>query len=170
MDLEVVAAVLRFGVLRGLVRWSACARATLDVLGVPLPRRGVMIAGDFARAGAMAAMATTALSGGPNALVYALAAFSAICGTAFGPAQSALLPTLARSAEELTAANVVSATLESFGIFGGPALGGLLLAATNPGTVFAAVAGTFLWSAANVARLPGDDRAPAPRAGVLDEA
>jgi hypothetical protein len=129
-----------------------------------------MLAADLVRAAAMASMAALALEGGPRGLIYALAACSAVTGTAFGPAQSALLPSLARSPEELTAANVVSTTLESFGIFGGPALGGLLLAATSPGTVFATVAGTFLWSAFNVARLPEDAHEPPPRAGVLDEA
>ena len=77
-----------------LIRWipAAVAAPWMSVLGDRLPRRRVMLAADLARATAMAAMATTALTGGPNAVVYALAACSAICGTAFGPAQSALLP------------------------------------------------------------------------------
>jgi MFS family permease len=155
-----------------VIRWipAAFAAPWMSVLGDRLPRRRVMLAADIARAGAMAAMAATALGGGPRTVIYLLAACSAVSGTAFGPAQSALLPSLARTPEELTAANVVSTTIESFGIFGGPALGGLLLAATSPGVVFAAAAGTFVWSALNIARLPDDPRVPAPRASVLDEA
>jgi len=58
--------------------------------------------------------------------------------------QSALLPQLAKTPEELTAANLVLTTVESSGIFLGPALGGILLAATNAQTVFAAAAGGFV--------------------------
>jgi len=70
---------------------------------------------------------------------------------AFQPAESALLPTLAESPEELAAANVASSTIESAGYFVGPALGGVLLAVSNVQTVFAATAVAFLWSAAMVA-------------------
>ena len=80
--------------------------------------------------------------------------------TAFMPAQSAITPTLARTPEELTAANVTASTIESVGVFLGPALGGLLLAATSPGVVFAATAVTYLWSALLVARIQADRPEP----------
>jgi hypothetical protein len=69
------------------------------------------------------------------------------------PMQSALLPQLARTPEELTAANLVVTTIESSGIFLCPAIGGLLLAATNTETVFAAAAGSFALSALLVAAI-----------------
>jgi hypothetical protein len=69
-----------------------------------------------------------------------------------------LLPTLARSPEELTAANATSTTLESIGFFLGPGLGGILLSVTSAGTVFAATAGLFLLSALILARVSGDSR------------
>ena len=104
--------------------------------------------------------------------VYALAAIAAVTGTAFGPAQSALLPSLARSAEELTAANATSTTLESVGFFVGPALGGLLLAVTSVGAVFAMAAALFLWSAFVLGRIVGDSRGGPGIAGdsILREA
>ena len=64
------------------------------------------------------------------------------------PMQSALLPQLAKTPEELTAANLVLTTVESSGIFLGPALGGILLAATNTQTVFAAAAVAFVGASA----------------------
>ena len=57
------------------------------------------------------------------------------------------MPSLARSPDELTAANVASSTIESVGAFAGPALGGVVIAVSGPGVSFAIAAGTFLWSA-----------------------
>ena len=111
------------------------------------PRVAVMMVSDLARCVLMLAAAATIAADGPAPVVYSLVALSTVAGTVFRPAQSALLPALVRSPTELTAANVASSTLESVGTFLGPALGGLLLAVSNPETVFAANAGSFLWSA-----------------------
>ena len=83
--------------------------------------------------------------------MYTLAGGVALMASMVRPMQSALLPQLARTPEELTAANLVVTTIESSGIFLGPAIGGLLLAATNTETVFAAAAGSFALSALLVA-------------------
>ena len=80
-------------------------------------------------------------------LVYALAGLASILGTAFLPAEAALLPDLARTPEELTAANVVRSTIESVGTFAGPAIGGALLAFWSPGTVMLVTAAAFVWGA-----------------------
>jgi hypothetical protein len=108
------------------------------------------------RAFALAGAGVVALADGPSGLVYAFAAVVAIVSTAFLPAQAALIPTLARDPSELTAANVASSTIESVGSFVGPALGGLLLALTSPGVVFAATSVAFVWSALNVVRIRAD--------------
>ena len=63
------------------------------------------------------------------------------------PAEAALLPDLARTPEELTAANVVRSTIESVGTFAGPAIGGALLAFWSPGTVMLVTAAAFIWGA-----------------------
>ncbi|MGH3033479.1 MAG: cyclic nucleotide-binding domain-containing protein, partial [Gaiellaceae bacterium] len=86
---------------------------------------------------------------------------------------AALLPSLARTPEELTAANVASSTIEGVGSFAGPALGGFLLAATGADVVFAATAAAFLWSAFNVAGIRAESRepdGPAARQGFAREA
>src|SRR4029078_11950983 len=117
-------------------------------------RQRVMLTADAIRAVALAGAAAVALSDGPAAAIYAFAALVAVLSPAFQPAQAALIPTLARNPQELTAANVASSTVESVGSFAGPAVGGLLLAVTSPGVVFAATAGAFVWSAVTVERVP----------------
>jgi predicted MFS family arabinose efflux permease len=87
---------------------------------------------------------------------------------AFRPAQAAFIPTLARTAQELTAANVVSSAIESVGMFAGPALGALLLVATSVQVVFVVSALTLLWSAALVLRIEAreEQRPPQEATGV----
>ena len=128
------------------------------LLGDRFRRKRIMVAADLARVCAMAGAAAAVFGGAPAATVYALAAIAAVTGTAFQPAQSALLPSLARSAEELTAANATSTTLEGVGFFVGPALGGLLLAVTSVGAVFTMTAALFLWSALVLGRIGADSR------------
>jgi predicted MFS family arabinose efflux permease len=84
---------------------------------------------------------------GPALAVYALAILTSLVGTAFRPAQAALMPSLATHPGELTAANVASSTIESVGFFLGPAIGGALLAVADVATVYVFDALTFLWSA-----------------------
>jgi len=135
--------------LMGLIRWlpAAAASPLASILGDRYPRVRVMLGTDVLRAVALAGMSACVLTGAPAALVYALASAVAVITTAFQPAQVALLPSLARTPEELTAANVSSSTIESLGFCVGPALGGVLLAVSNVWVVFAATSGLFLWSA-----------------------
>jgi MFS family permease len=132
-----------------LIRWLPAAFASpfSGVLGDRYPRVRVMIASDVLRAAAFAAMSVCVFAGAPAAAVYALVAVTSVISTAFRPAQSALLPSLARTPEELTAANVSASTLESLGFCVGPALGGVLLAVSTVWVVFAVTGGACLWSA-----------------------
>jgi MFS family permease len=160
--------------LVGLVRWlpSAFASPLAAILGDRFPRVRVMLTSDLLRAVALGGMAALVMTDAPAAAVYVLAAAVAVIGTAFHPAQSALLPSLARTPEELTAANVSSSTLESLGFCVGPALGGLLLAFSPIWVVFVITAGTFLWSALMLAPLLREAEPPLTRESphLLDEA
>jgi MFS family permease len=159
--------------LVALLRWlpAAAASPLAAVLGDRYPRVRVMLVTDVVRAGAMAVMAVCVLTDAPVALVYGLASLVAVITTAFQPAQAALLPSLARTPQELTAANVSSSTIESLGICVGPAIGGALLAVTTVWVVFAATAGAFIWSALMLFRLLGVAEPPlqAERPRLLDE-
>jgi predicted MFS family arabinose efflux permease len=132
----------------------------------------VMAASDLARAALIGVAAAAVYSDAPSLLVYVVAGLVSISSTPFRPAEAALVPRLARTPEELTAANVAASTIESFGTFGGPAIGGLLLAASGPGVVFILTASALLWSAFLISgiRLGGEPGIP-EREGVpiLDE-
>jgi MFS family permease len=148
--------------LVGLIRWlpAAFAAPFTSVLGDRYPRVPVMLGSDLLRAAGLAAMAACVLTDAPPATVYVLAAAVGVVSTAFQPAQAALLPSLARTPEELTAANVSSSTLESLGFCAGPALGGVLLAVSSTWVVFVVTACTFLWSALMLSGLLRLDEPP----------
>jgi MFS family permease len=160
--------------LVGLIRFlpSALAAPFAAVLGDRFSRVRVMVVSDVLRALAMVGAALAVFGDAPAGVVYALAGVVAVVSMAFRPAQAALLPSLATTPSELTAANVASTTIESIGSFVGPALGGLLLAATDAGTVFAATAGAFVWSAALVLGIESSrpEREEAEVRGILSEA
>lgn len=121
----------------------------------------VMLASDLMRVATVSASAVVVTVDGPALAVYVLATATTMLGTVYRPAESSLLPVLARTPEELTAANVSSSTLDSTGSFIGPSVGALLLAFGGTGLVFAVVAGAFAWSAWFIARVPSVERAPA---------
>jgi MFS family permease len=135
--------------LVGLIRWfpAAVAAPFGGMVGDRFPRLRVMVVSDVIRAAALGAAAAAIVIDAPATIVYLLAILVTLVSQAFQPAESALLPTLAESPEELAAANVANSTIEAAGYFVGPALGGLLLAVSNVETVFVATAVAFVWSA-----------------------
>jgi MFS family permease len=141
--------------LVGLIRIlpSALASPFAALLADRFPRRQVMVLADVVRAAALVLAGLAVVLGLPAGPVYALSAVFSLASATFRPAQAALLPSLANSPEELTAANVASSTIESVGVFLGPALGGVLLATTSIPVVFFTAAGTLVWSAALVGRI-----------------
>jgi MFS family permease len=130
----------------------------LGLLADRFPRRRVMVTADLVRVVLVGLMAVLAAAGQSFWAIFVLAVLTTIASTAFSPAQGALLPSLVRTPEELTAANAVMNTIESVGMFAGPAFAGLLLATTSIWVVFAITAGTFLWSAACLVGVPPDSR------------
>jgi len=157
-----------------VIRWLAAAVTApwLAYFADRHRRERVMLAADLSRFVAMLLMALAAFTGASPAIVYVLAGFMAVASKAFRPAQAALLPLLAGTPEELTAANVSSTAIESVGSFVGPALGGLLLSVAGIGWVFVADALTLAWSAMFVVQLRSRPQPATSReqAGAFSEA
>ena len=137
----------------GLARWFSAAVASpfAAVLGDRYDRRWVMAGSDIARAVLIAGAALAVFADAPPFAVYVLAVLVSVVATAFRPAEAALIPALARTPEELTAANVAASTIESVGMFVGPAIGGLLLAGAGTGVTFLVTGAAMLWSALLIA-------------------
>jgi MFS family permease len=143
--------------LMRMVVSAACSPFTAILADRWSPKR-TMIASDGLRAGLVGVLALAVHASAGIVAIYAIICLIAAVSTAFRPAQAVLVPALARTPEELTAANAVAVTIESAAIFIGPGIGGLLLAVGGSTLSFAACAAMLLWSAALVALVPEPDR------------
>jgi hypothetical protein len=113
----------------------------------------VMLAGGYlAQVAGMAGTAAAIGAGAPLA-AYAAAVFASTAVTATRPAQSALIPSLAATPDQLTAANVVAGWLEAAGAAAAGLLVGVLISLAGVGSVFAVCAGLGLVAALLVAGL-----------------
>jgi len=144
------------------------ARTLPTLIGVPIAstlgdrHSGTrVLLGIYATALATAIAAAVALAlGSPFVILLVIAAVNAVATAAVRPLQNTIIPGLARSPEELVAANVATSTGEGVGLLVGPALGGILLVL---GTAAAATAGALGMALATIAfsrvrpliRLPG---------------
>ena len=132
----------------------------------------VLLAGGYAvQAAAMAGTAAAVIAGAPLA-AYAAAVIAATAVTTTRPAQSALIPSVATTPDQLTAANVVAGWLEAAGVAAAGLLAGALISLAGVGSVFVVGAGLGLAAGLLVARLrvaalaPAGQDAPAVVAGV----
>jgi MFS family permease len=148
---------------------AAAASPWLSVFADRRSRRLVLIASDLVRCLMLGAMALLVALDAGSLSVYILAVLVAVAEPVFRSAQAALTPSLVRTPEELTAANVVASAVESVGLFAGPALGALLLVVAGSGTVFAVTGLLLLVSVALVARIGvAGEPAPEPTAARAD--
>jgi MFS family permease len=111
------------------------------------------LVGSAALAGSAAAFFADA-----ELLVYAFAALLGLATTLIRPTLQALLPSLARTPEELIASNGATSTIESLGTLIGPLAAGVLVALADAGLVFAAGAGALLVAALLLARVTVEGR------------
>lgn len=154
----------------GLVRLlpAAAVAPFAATLGDRFPRERFIFFTALFGSAALAASAATAAAGN-EALVFAFAALVGLSSTLFRPALQALLPSLARTPEELIAANGATSTMEGLGTLVGPLVGGLLVSLSGTPAAFATAAAVLLLAAALLLRVHVEGREPAGAAAVTAE-
>ena len=132
----------------------------------------VLLAGGYlVQAAAMAATAVAIIAGTPLA-AYAASVLAATAVVTTRPAQSALIPSVAATPDQLTAANVVAGWLEAAGFAAAGLLAGVLISLAGVGSVFAVCAGLGIAAALLVAGLrvatlvPSGQQEPSALAGA----
>ena len=143
----------------GLVRLlpAAAVAPFAASLGDRFRRERFLLAMTLVGSGALAASAAAAFAA-EQVLVFVFAAVIGISSTLIRPALQALLPSLARTPEELIAANAATSTVESVGTLAGPLLAGVLVSFADVGVVFIGSAGMLLAATALLARVRVEGR------------
>ncbi|MDX6408208.1 MAG: hypothetical protein QOE13_1279 [Gaiellaceae bacterium] len=108
-------------------------------------------------AGALAASAAAALAD-DRVLVFAFASVVGLASTLIRPALQALLPSLARTPEELIASNGATSTIESIGTLVGPVFAGVFISLADAAAVFVLGAAALLAGAVLLARVSVESR------------
>ncbi len=137
-------------------------------LGDRFRRDRVLLLSYGLQAGLMVTTALAVLAAGPAVLVYGFAILGACVVTITRPAHFSLLPSIARTPAELTAANAASATMENVGILLGQVVAGLVVAGWGGGAallVAAAIAGLSALGVATI-DIPGATGAGRPASGA----
>jgi MFS family permease len=117
-------------------------------------RRLVLLVTDTIRGLSMVALTVAVLVDGPVALIVGIAIFATCFATFFRPAIGAYVPSLVRSEDELGPANSAFATLGEISFIIGPAIGGIIVAASDLALAFAINAVSFAVVAAVLWTLP----------------
>jgi MFS family permease len=115
---------------------AALAAPFAGLLGDRYRRERVLLLTNLCRIVLVGSAAAGVFLDAPPIVIYVLAVAATIVTTPFRSAQAALTPALARSPNELTAANAVASGIDSLALFIGPAIAGLLLAVASTGLVF----------------------------------
>ena len=116
-------------------------------LGDRYPRERILLAAYLVLAACTVTTAAGMLLAWAPLAVYTAAVAASMSLTLVRPAHSSLMPSLARTPEELTAANAVSSIAEAGGLLAGPLLAAAVLTWSTPGVVLALLAGAALIAA-----------------------
>jgi len=126
-------------------------------LGDRFRRERFLAAVALVGSGALGASAVGAFVGN-RLLVFVCAAIVGICVTLVRPALQALIPSLARTPQELVASNGATSIVEGLGTLAGPLLAGVLVALASVGVVFVVGAAALLLAALLFARVRVEGR------------
>ena len=107
-----------------------------SALGDRIPRIRMLALAYITFAATTLLVAALLLATADALLVYAAAVLAGLALTLVRPAHASVLPTIARTPSELTAANVATGTVESVGVLVGSVAGGFLLGVVGTGGVY----------------------------------
>ena len=133
-----------------------------------------LLAGGYLAQAVLLAAAAVAVGGGVPVVVYAVAVLAGVAVTGTRPAQATLIPSVAATPDQLTAANVLVGWVEAAGFAAAGLLAGALIALGGVAPVFAVCAGLGLGAAMLVARLravtfaPPSERTTTALAGLTE--
>jgi hypothetical protein len=122
----------------------------------------VLLLGSYLILAAGAAATAVAVLAGAPVVAYALVVIDAAAYTGIRPAQATLMPSVAATPDELTAANVLVGWVEAAGFAASGLMAGTLIALGGVATVFAVCAGLGLGAAVLVAGLRAATSTPPP--------
>ena len=140
---------------------SAVAAPLLANIGDRFPRATVLLGWFLAQAFLLAATGVAIVVGASPIVVYLVAALASVSLTQTRPILASLLPELARSPEELTAANAWSTIFIGIGGFLGPVGAAILLAVADAQVTFLVAAGVLAAGGVLLIGLHGPAEAPA---------
>src|SRR5919197_4568100 len=126
-------------------------------LGDRFRRERFLLAMVLIAAAALAGSGSSAFAG-DLVSVFVLSAIVGLSTTLIRPALQALLPSLARTPEELIASNGATSTIESLGTLVGPFFAGVLVALADVGSVFVIAAAALVAAAALLGRVRVESR------------
>ena len=120
----------------------------------------VLVVGYAVQCATMAGVAIAIATGAPTWTVFVLAPLVNVGITVTRPAQAALVPSIVRTADELTASNVVSGWVEQASRLIVPAVTGVLLATNGPALAIGVTAAMTLVAGLLVLGMPGPPATP----------
>jgi len=158
--------------IAGLVRMlpAALVAPFAASLGDRFRRERFLVSIVLVGAAALAASAVVFFVSENALAIFALASVMGLSATLVRPAQQALLPSLARTPEELIGSNGATSTIESLGTLVGPLVAGVLVSVADAGVVFAVGAGALLVSALFFFRVRVEGRLQAARVAGKERA
>jgi MFS family permease len=146
---------------------GALASPFTGLLGDRFPRRSVLLGSGLAITVVLAAAGVAAAAGSSAGVVAVLAGVFTVAISGYVPAEAALLPALARSPQELSAANVTHSAMDNVGFLTASLGTGVLLALFSPAVVFGVAAGVALITSVGLTWIEPDERPVYPADGEI---
>jgi MFS family permease len=128
--------------LVALIRFlpGAVASPFLGLLIDRIPRRSVLLGSSVANVCVLGGVTVAAAFGAPTWVVFIFQALFAVATCGYGPAHSALTPSLVKTPQQLSASNVTHSAMEYMGTLLAAVFAGVALVLTSPGFVFGVAA------------------------------